>query len=186
MYDRRSHRRSPLSENGRLHDHGQPPNNRGHERWTLPRGLHWPRLRPQFSAPVSPPRAVPRIYGRPRPGRTSAPTSSATPPMSLARHHTELGYPVPALPGHETEQEHSVTTHWPGHQFIDDWKNPTKRVEFMKHFKTVYPRIKPFGYVQQVRPPRLQSHGVDLRRPDSLLCASCPPWKSRSRRASRS
>ncbi|KZW00298.1 PLP-dependent transferase [Exidia glandulosa HHB12029] len=53
------------------------------------------------------------------------------------------------MEGHEAEHEHSVTTHWPGHQFIDDWKNPTKRVEYLKFFKTVYPRIKPFGHVER-------------------------------------
>ncbi|EJD51177.1 PLP-dependent transferase [Auricularia subglabra TFB-10046 SS5] len=68
----------------------------------------------------------------------------------ISKHTTQLGYPVPALPGHEDEQDHAVTTHWPGHEFIDDWKNPTKRVEHLKHFKTIYPRVKPFGHVQML------------------------------------
>lgn len=70
--------------------------------------------------------------------------------MPLSKHQTLLGYPVPPLSGHAKDHEHAVTTHWAGSQFIDDWKNPTKRVDCLKHFKTIYPRVLPFGYVQQL------------------------------------
>ncbi|EJD54852.1 PLP-dependent transferase [Auricularia subglabra TFB-10046 SS5] len=68
----------------------------------------------------------------------------------VSKHGTPLGHPIPALDGHEAELDHAVTSHWTGHKFVDDWTDPTKRVEHLKHFKTVYPRLQPFGHVQRL------------------------------------
>ncbi|EJD54823.1 PLP-dependent transferase [Auricularia subglabra TFB-10046 SS5] len=68
----------------------------------------------------------------------------------ISKHDTQQGYPIPALEGHEEELEHAVTSQWTGHQFVDDWRDSAKRAEHLKHFKTFYPRLKPFGHVQRL------------------------------------